>query len=93
MEASRVTKPAHARYTALPIETVMPRGAGSDALPTMNPLIDSAFLMMTVQMVAPMSNIALPIMANAVDTRKASGCFKRPLERGISIHGVSSEHG
>ena len=58
----------------------MPRGAGSDALPTMNPLIDSAFLMMTVQIVAPMSNMALPIMANAVDTRKARGCFRRPLK-------------
>lgn len=80
MEASRVTKAAHARYTALPIETVMPRGVGSEALPTMNPLIDSAFFMMTVQIVAPMSNIALPIMVNAVDTRKAKGCFKRPLE-------------
>ena len=76
-----MTKPAHARYSPLPIETVMPRGAGSEALPTMKPLIDSAFLMMTVQIVAPMSNIALPMIANAVDTRKARGCFKRPLER------------
>lgn len=72
-------KAPHAKSRALPMLTSTPKGTGAPSGPTMRSLIDWAFLMMTVQMVAPMRSMKLPTMAKSTDTRNPKVCFKMPL--------------
>ena len=78
-DTSRHAHEAHSRNSASPVETVMPRGVGELADPTTKLLIPSAFLMMTVHMVAPMSSDSAPITANTVDSKKSRVCLRKPL--------------
>lgn len=72
---------AHRRKIAFPVVTTIPSGAGEAAGPTNRLLTSSAFLMMTVHIVAPISNESAAMTANTVDSRNSSVCFRNPLRK------------
>ena len=69
VDAIKHANAAHARYIPFPISTSMPTGTMFPGWPTMTVLMLCAFLTMTVQMTAPMSRNALPMIARAVAAR------------------------
>lgn len=81
MDAMRQANAAHARNIPLPTSTKIPSDTGADGCPTSIWLISSAFLTMIVQITTPMRSNKLPMIANMVDTRKASVCRNMPLYR------------
>ena len=79
IDTSRHAHEAHSRKSASPVETVIPRGTGALADPTTKLLMDSAFFITTVHIVAPMSRASAPITAKTVDSRNSSVCLRKPL--------------
>jgi len=79
-------------YRPEPTETTIPSGTGLLFGPMTKSLIPSDFLMSTVQMLAPISSIRLPMTDRLVDAKKVTLCFATPLiRRSISSEGV--DHG
>lgn len=79
IDTSRHAHEAHTRNSASPVETVIPKGTGWLADPTTKLLMDSAFLITTVHIVAPMSKANAPITAKTVDSRNSRVCLRKPL--------------
>lgn len=63
----------------------MPNGTGAAEGPTTKLFMDSAFLMTTVQMVAPMSSVSDPSTANRVERKKSTVCLSKPLQKSQSV--------
>lgn len=80
IDMRRQANAAQVRYKPLPTETTIPIGVGFPANPMTISLTDSAFLMMTVHIAAPMRINKLPIMAKVVEAKNVKLFFAIPLE-------------
>jgi hypothetical protein len=83
VDTKRQTKAAQVSNIPLPTETKIP--SGDEVFEITREFTASAFLTMTVNIAAPMSNSRLPRTAKVVEAKNATVCLTRPLEYGVKI--------